>query len=69
MDQTKLKGHMARHGDRQVDLANAMGISLSRLNAKINETSGAELTQTEIAFIATRYQLTPQEIDACFFAL
>lgn len=62
-----LKSHLARLGDTQADLAEEMGISLSRLNAKINETGGAEFTQTEISFIAKRYGLTAKETMRIFF--
>ncbi len=68
MDKKLLKSHMAKYGDTQQELANAMGISLSRLNAKINEASGAEFTQTEISFIAERYNMSPKEITLVFFA-
>ena len=53
---------------QQEDLAKAIGISLQRLNAKINETGGAEFTQGEIQGIKERYKLTPDEVDNIFFA-
>ena len=59
---------MKLFGDTQEVLAKALGISLSRLNAKINETDGAEFTQSEITFIKIRYHLTAEEVDAIFFA-
>jgi hypothetical protein len=59
---------MKLFGDRQEDLAKALGLSLSRLNAKINETDGAEFTQSEITAIKFRYHLTAEEVDAMFFA-
>lgn len=68
MNKALLRSHMAKHNDTQEALANYLGISLSRLNAKINETSGAEFKQTEIAFIKKRYSLTPRETDAIFFS-
>ncbi len=69
MDKALLRSHMAKHSDTQEDLANYLGISLSRLNAKINESGGAEFKQTEIAFIKRRYGLSARETDAIFFNL
>lgn len=67
IDKALLRSHMAMYSDTQENLANYLGISLSRLNAKINETGGAEFKQTEIAFIKKRYALSPHEIDSIFF--
>lgn len=69
MDKALLRSHMAKHSDTQEDLANYLGISLSRLNAKINESGGAEFKQTEIALIKRRYGLSARETDAIFFNL
>jgi hypothetical protein len=59
---------MKLFGDRQEDLANALGLSLSRTNAKINETDGAEFNKSEITIMKVRYHLTPEEVDSIFFA-
>lgn len=59
---------MVKNQDTQGTLAKAMGLSLSRLNAKINERGGAAFTQTEIAFIIQRYGLTNDEAMEIFFA-
>lgn len=61
-----LKGIITMHDGNQGILADAMGLSLSRLNAKINET-GAEFTQSEIAFIRDRYKLTKTQVNDIFF--
>ena len=58
---------MKLFGDTQQILADALGMSLSRLNAKINETDGAEFTQSEITAIKIRYHLTAEEVDLIFF--
>ena len=63
-----LVSKMKLHGDTQADLAAALGISLTRLNAKINATGGAEFSQGEIADVKRRYNLTPCEVDQIFFA-
>ena len=67
MNGNLLKYYIVRNNERQEDLAEAMGLSLSRLNAKINGTSGAEFWQTEISFIRNRYRLTNEEVEAIFF--
>ena len=68
MNKLRLKSQMAKRGDTQAVLAEAMGLSLSRLNAKINGTGGAEFTQTEIAFISERYKLSGSETMRIFFS-
>ena len=61
------RSFMVKFGDTPETLSDAMGISLSRLNAKIN-SNGAEFTQKEIAFVKNRYSLSAAEVDAIFFA-
>lgn len=68
MNKLKLKGIILAHGDTQKDLADFIGISQSRLNAKINEKHGAEFTQREIKKIGEKYALTSDEICEIFFA-
>lgn len=58
MNKFLLKSYMAKYGDTQLSLSNAMGFSLSRFNAKINERNNAVFTQSEIAFIIERYHLS-----------
>lgn len=65
MNKPLMRAEMMKYGDSQKDLANALGISLSRLNLKIN--GGADFRQAEILFIKDRYKLKPEEIDAIFF--
>ena len=67
MNKLLLRSIMVKFGETQEMLADAMGVSLSRLNAKIN-SNGAEFTQREITFIRNRYNLSPAEVDAIFFA-
>lgn len=68
MDSQLLKSYIVRFDGTQAKLAEAMGISLSALNAKINETNGAEFKQNEICFIKNRYHLSDSDVTACFFA-
>ena len=67
MGKNLLKGKIASFGEKQSILATITGLSLSRLNAKLNNYGGAEFTQTEIQTIKTHYKLTPDEVDAIFF--
>lgn len=68
MNKYKLVEIMKRHGDTQEQLADAVGISLSRFNAKLNEKDNAQFTQGEIQAMKQRYDLRPEEIDEIFFA-
>ena len=67
MNKPLLKSVMAKFGDTQDSLADAMGISLSRFNAKVNERNGAAFTQTEMSFIIQRYHLSNDEAMEIFF--
>ena len=67
MNKNMFVSKMKLFGDTQETLATALGISLSRLNAKINETDGAEFKQGEIRFFRNRWNLTPEEVDQIFF--
>lgn len=67
-DNLKLKAQMKAHGDTQASLAASIGISLSRLNAKLNRTAGAEFDVAEIRAIKKRYNLSAEEVDNIFFA-
>lgn len=67
MNKPLLASMMARYEDTQESLANAMGISLSRFNAKINERDGAAFTQNEMRFIIDRYHLSDEDVMLIFF--
>ena len=58
---------MELFGDRNEDLANALGISPQRFSLKLNGTYGADFTVREINIIRVRYKLTIQEVDLIFF--
>lgn len=68
MNKPMLESKMKLFGDRQSDLAQFLGISLSRLNAKINGAMGAEFTKVEMERIKERYNLTDAEFMQIFFA-
>lgn len=68
MNKSLLKSYISRFDKTQKNLAEAMGISLSRLNAKINSYAGADFTETEMIFIKDRYGLDIDEFNSIFFA-
>ena len=68
MNKNLLQSLLAKYGDTQQTLANLLGLSLSRTNAKINSKDGAEFTQGEINVIKKLYRLTLQELNDIFFA-
>jgi hypothetical protein len=57
---------MKLHGDTQGDLADYIGISLQRLNAKINGTNGAKFDMDEVKKIKMKYNLTAEQVDMIF---
>ena len=67
MNKNKLVSKMKWFGDRNEDLAEAIGISQQRFSAKLNGTNGAEFTMSEIRAIKIRYNLTAEEVDEIFF--
>ena len=68
MNKNKLISKMKLYGDTNAVLAKAISLSPQRLSAKINETGGAEFTQSEISNIRERYRMTDQETAEIFFA-
>ena len=60
-----LRSKMVLFGDTNESLADALNISRQSLSAKINNKS--DFWQSEIKFIITRYELTPEEIEQIFF--
>lgn len=67
MNKLKLLAVMAEHGEKQSELASALGISRVTLSKKINERRNAVFTQPEISAIKKRYQLSDTDISAIFF--
>ena len=66
MNKRKLNAIMQLHGESQQNLADYLQMSLSRLNAKINEYRGAQFRQDEIATIQEHYGLTAGEVNEIF---
>ena len=66
MNKNALKGLIVAHDGKQEVLAAAMGLSLSRLNAKINEQD-AEFNKSEIEFIRDRYKMSRKQVMDIFF--
>ena len=66
MNRDLLKGTIRSHGMRQEDVALKIGISLSRFNAKINETAGAEFTLGEVKSMKQVLELSPEQFDSIF---
>lgn len=69
MCKNKLVAKMKLYGDTQETLANALKLSINRLNAKINCCNGADFRQREIKIIKERYNLSSDEINEIFFDL
>lgn len=65
MNKDLLRSHMVKNHDTQQTLAEALGISLSCLNAKINSTR-SEFRQSEILEIKNRYRLTGDDVADIF---
>lgn len=68
MNERKLLSVMAENGDTQTALADAIGISRTRLCMKIHGKRGASFTQPEILAIKQRYSLTGEKVDEIFFS-
>ena len=68
MNKKELFAAMARYGDKQIDLAAALGLSRTRLSQKINEYNGAVFNQPEINVIRKRYNLSDTDVCNIFFA-
>lgn len=66
VNKTLLKSFIMKYDKKQENLAKAMGLSLSCLNAKINRNN-TEFNQSEIQFIKDRYNLSLRDISQIFF--
>lgn len=67
MNSALLKGEIRAKSMTQEDVASRIGISLSRFNAKLNNSGGAEFSLGEVRAIKTLLQLSPERVDLIFF--
>lgn len=68
MNTNALLAIMKLHGDRQADLAKALGLSLKCVNSKIHNRGGADFTRDEVEKIMRRYGMTAQDVEDVFFS-
>lgn len=68
MNKDKLKGQIRSLGMTQGDVAEKIGVSLSRFNAKINETDGAEFSLGEVQALKGLLNLNSDQVDQIFFS-
>lgn len=62
-----LKGKIKEKAMTQEDVASGIGISLSRFNAKINGSGGAEFTLGEARAMKKMLSLDSEQVDRIFF--
>lgn len=67
VNKSMLRSFMAKFDETQNDLAKALGLSLSRVNAKINGWQGADFTEAEMEFIRNRYHMSREEGALVFY--
>lgn len=68
MTNALLKGKIREQGMTQGDVAEKLGISLSRFNAKLNKTAGAQFSLIEVKAMKELLHLTSDQVDQIFFA-
>lgn len=66
MNMNLLKGAILSKGMTQAEVAESIGVSLSRFNAKINHTSGAVFTLQEVRNLKALLDLSMSQIDEIF---
>ncbi len=66
MNANKLKGRLREYGMTQGEMAEKMGVSLSRFNAKINQRQGAEFTLGELRAMKELLELTAKQVEQIF---
>lgn len=67
MNGALLKGEIRAREMTQEDVASKIGISLSRFNAKLNSSGGAEFSLGEVRAIKSFLGLTSDQVDVIFF--
>lgn len=66
MDMNLLKYFMGKHGDKQADLAEALGMKQSALSSRM--TGKVDFRKDEMETIRKRYELSASDMEAIFFA-
>ena len=67
MNSSLLKGEIRARSMTQEDVASKIGVSLSRFNAKLNSTGGAEFSLGEVRAIKDLLRLDANAVDTIFF--
>lgn len=67
MNGALLKGKIREKSLTQKDVADNIGISLSRFNAKLNNSGGAEFSLGEVRAIKSLLKLNSEQVDQIFF--
>ena len=67
MNSDLLKGKIREQAMTQGDVAEKIGISLSRFNAKLNNSGGAEFSLGEVRAIKALLQLSAEQVGHIFF--
>lgn len=68
MNSNILKGKMREQNLTQEIVAAKIGLSLSRFNAKLNNTGGAEFSLGELRSLKNLLSLDPAQTDQIFFS-
>ncbi|MBR5678019.1 MAG: helix-turn-helix transcriptional regulator [Paludibacteraceae bacterium] len=66
LNKNEFKSIMAKHGDRQEDIALAIGMSPATLSSILNG-GRREFRRNEIELMAIRYNLTGEDLRRIFF--
>lgn len=67
MNSDMLKGKIRGKAMTQEDVASKIGVSLSRFNAKLNGTGGAEFSLGEVQALKKLLHLEAVQVDEIFF--
>lgn len=67
MNSALLKGKLRAKSMTQEDAAMKIGISLSRFNAKLNNTGGAEFSLGEVRALKSLLELDADDVNSLFF--
>lgn len=67
MNPDLLKGKLREHAMTQAEIAPKIGLSLSRFNAKLNETGGAEFSLSEVCALKSILNLDMVQAAQIFF--